>query len=353
VLKILRAWFNRYFSDPEAVLLFFLLLFGFSLVIFMGGVLAPVLASIVIAYLLEWIVTQLQSLKIPRFPAVILVFMGFLGFFFATFLVLLPLLWKQVISLFNDLPEMLLNGQKLLSGLVTQFPEFFSEAQVNALTSELLTEARNWAKVVLSISWSSITSLITGIVYLVLVPLLVFFFLKDRDRLMHWGGSFLPHKRGVLRKVSAEVNDQIGNYIRGKAVEILIVGSVTYAVFWFFGLQYAALLAFLVGISVLIPYVGGIVITIPVIVVAYFQWGFSAQFGYFMIVYSIVQGLDANIMVPLLFSEAVNLHPVAIVVATLFFGGLWGFWGVFFAIPLATLVKAVLNAWPKTVQARV
>lgn len=353
MLKILRAWFNRYFSDPEAVLLFFLLLFGFSLVIFMGGVLAPVLASIVIAYLLEWIVTQLQSLKIPRFPAVILVFMGFLGFFFATFLVLLPLLWKQVISLFNDLPEMLLNGQKLLSGLVTQFPEFFSEAQVNALTSELLTEARNWAKVVLSISWSSITSLITGIVYLVLVPLLVFFFLKDRDRLMHWGGSFLPHKRGVLRKVSAEVNDQIGNYIRGKAVEILIVGSVTYAVFWFFGLQYAALLAFLVGISVLIPYVGGIVITIPVIVVAYFQWGFSAQFGYFMIVYSIVQGLDANIMVPLLFSEAVNLHPVAIVVATLFFGGLWGFWGVFFAIPLATLVKAVLNAWPKTVQARV
>jgi putative permease len=59
--------------------------------------------------------------------------------------------------------------------------------------------------------------------------------------------------------------------------------------------------------------------------------------------------LDGNVLVPLMFSEAVNLHPVAIIVAILVFGGLWGFWGVFFAIPLATLVQAVLNAWPRNV----
>jgi putative permease len=54
--------------------------------------------------------------------------------------------------------------------------------------------------------------------------------------------------------------------------------------------------------------------------------------------------------VPLLFSEAVNLHPVAIILAVLFFGGIWGMWGVFFAIPLATLVKAVINAWPRPIE---
>ena len=144
------------------------------------------------------------------------------------------------------------------------------------------------------------------------------------------------------------MNNQIGNYIRGKAVEILMVSVATYMVFAFFGISYAFLLAFLVGISVLIPYVGGIVVTIPVILVAYLQWGWGSQFGYFMLAYSVVQGLDANILIPLLFSEVVNLHPIAIVVATLFFGGIWGFWGVFFAIPLATLVRAVLSAWPKT-----
>ena len=65
-----------------------------------------------------------------------------------------------------------------------------------------------------------------------------------------------------------------------------------------------------------------------------------------MISYFVIQFLDGNVLVPILFSEAVNLHPIAIIVAILVFGGLWGFWGVFFAIPLATLVKALINVWP-------
>lgn len=66
-----------------------------------------------------------------------------------------------------------------------------------------------------------------------------------------------------------------------------------------------------------------------------------------MAAYGIIQALDGNVLVPFLFSEVVNLHPVAIIVAVLFFGGLWGLWGVFFAIPLATLIKALLSAWPR------
>ena len=73
----------------------------------------------------------------------------------------------------------------------------------------------------------------------------------------------------------------------------------------------------------------------------------TPDFAWLMVTYLVIQALDGNLLVPLLFSEAVNLHPVAIIIAVLVFGGLWGFWGVFFAIPLATLVKAVLNAWPK------
>lgn len=347
MINIIRAWFNRYFSDPEAVLLLIVLILGFSLVIFMGEILAPVLASIVIAYLLDWVIVHMRPLKVPRLAAVILVFLGFLGLLLISFLVLLPLLWKQVVTLFSDLPNMLTRGQQLTLELVARFPQFVTQEQVNTFSNELLNDVHAWAKTVLSVSWSSIASIITGIVYLVLVPLLVFFFLKDRDQLIQWLVGFLPHKRGVLSQVSTEVNSQIGNYIRGKVVEIIVVAVATYGVFWYFDLQYAVLLAALVGISVLIPYVGAIVITIPVLLVAYLQWGWGSQLGYLTLAYLVVQGLDANILVPLLFAEAVNLHPVAIVVATLFFGGIWGFWGVFFAIPLATLVKAVLNAWPK------
>ena len=121
----------------------------------------------------------------------------------------------------------------------------------------------------------------------------------------------------------------------------------SYALFAFMALKYAMLLAVLVGFSVLVPYIGAAVVTIPIAVVAYFQWGLDSQFGWLMVAYAVLQALDGNVLVPLLFSEVVNLHPVAIIVAVLFFGGIWGFWGVFFAIPLATLVSAVLRAWPR------
>ena len=80
--------------------------------------------------------------------------------------------------------------------------------------------------------------------------------------------------------------------------------------------------------------------------IAFFQFGTEPMFGYVLLYYAIVQFLDGNLLVPLLFSEVVNLHPVAIIVAVVFFGSLWGVWGVFFAIPLATLIQAVINVWP-------
>ena len=92
---------------------------------------------------------------------------------------------------------------------------------------------------------------------------------------------------------------------------------------------------------------GAVLVTLPVAMVGFFQWGLSSEFYYLCVVYLVIQAVDGNVLVPLLFSEAVNLHPVAIIMAILFFGGIWGLWGVFFAIPLATLIKAIINAWPR------
>jgi putative permease len=142
------------------------------------------------------------------------------------------------------------------------------------------------------------------------------------------------------------MNQQVTNYIRGKVLEMIIVGVATYLVFWVMDLRYSLLLAVLVGISVLIPYIGAMLVTIPVVIVAMFQWGLGADFWTLIVAYLVVQGLDGNVIVPLLFSEAVNLHPLVIILSVVVFGGLWGFWGVFFAIPLATLVKAVVHVWP-------
>jgi putative permease len=170
--------------------------------------------------------------------------------------------------------------------------------------------------------------------------------LKDKEEITAWLSGHLPKQRPMLRRIWAEMDMQIANYARGKAIEILIVGGVSYVSFAFLGLNYAALLGLLVGLSVIIPYIGATLVTIPVVLVALVQWGVGNEFYTVVIVYFVIQILDGNVLVPLLFSEAVNLHPVAIILAVLFFGGVWGLWGVFFAIPLATLIKAIMSAWP-------
>jgi putative permease len=171
--------------------------------------------------------------------------------------------------------------------------------------------------------------------------------LKDKDRISSWFAHFLPAESGLVKRVWDEVHDQLGNYVRGKVGEMLIVGVAGWILFELMGLNYAILMGVVVGLSVLIPYVGAAIATIPLIMIAYFQWGLSSQFLYFIIAYSVLLALDGSVLVPVLFSEAVDIHPLAIIVAIIFFGALWGFWGIFFAIPLGILIKAVINAWPE------
>lgn len=208
-------------------------------------------------------------------------------------------------------------------------------------------ESLKYGQSIISGSAASVISIATAFMYVLLVPFMVFFFLKDKQNILGWCEQFLPRDRHLTVRVWEEVDIQIGNYVRGKFVELIILWFVSYITYATLGLNYAMLLGVLMGLSVIIPYVGLILVTFPVLGVAYVQWGLNDQFLYVVVAYSILQGFDGGVLVPLLFSEAVNLHPVAIIVAILFFGGLWGFWGVFFAIPLATLVKAVLMAWPR------
>lgn len=348
MIQVLRAWYQRYFSDPQAVILALMLVIGFAVVLTFGGMLAPVLASVVIAYLLEGLVRFLVRRRAPRFAAVLVVFLGFMAFLVYLLLGLMPMLWYQLTQFFQELPNMIGQGQMLLSRLPEHYPNFISEAQIQDLAAALRSELGGLGQKVLSVSLASVVGLITLSIYLILVPLLVFFFLKDKEHILAWVSRYLPQDRRLAASVWREVDQQIGNYVRGKVWEILVVWAATYVTFKVMGLNYSMLLAALVGLSVVVPYIGAIVVTIPVALIAYFQWGWGEQFAYLMIAYGIIQGLDGNVLVPLLFSEVVNLHPVAIIVAVLVFGGLWGFWGVFFAIPLATLVQAVLVAWPRT-----
>lgn len=343
--KLFIRWFKRNFSDPQAVILLMILLAGFTLIYTLSDILAPVFVAIVLAYLLDWIVQALERKNIQRKFGVTIVFTAFCSVTLVLTLGLVPLLWKQLETLVVDTPQMLKKVKTTLDTLPDQYPAFVSQEQLVELYQVLGEKMGGLGELVLSVSFSSLLNVAALLVYLILVPLMLFFFMKDKHKIVDWSVRWLPKERYLANRVWAEVNAQIGNYIRGKVLEIFIVGAVSFVTFSFFGLRYSLLLAVLVGFSVLIPYIGAAVVTLPVALVAYFQWGFESQFFWLLFSYGVIQALDGNALVPFLFSEAVNLHPVAIIIAVLFFGGIWGFWGVFFAIPLATLVKAVISAW--------
>ncbi len=346
MIKFLKTWWESYFSDEEALVVAILLAVGLLVILSMGSMLGPVFVGMVVAFLMQGMVKGMERYRVPHMVAVSLVFTLFLGLLFALIFILLPLVWNQLSNLFTELPSMFSKGQALLAGLPEKYPQFMTETQLKGWMNEAANEMGRMGQWLLTQSLSTLNKLVLIIIYLIMVPILVFFFLKDRDILIHWLSSLLPRDRKLMRQIWQEMNLQIANYIRGKTIEVVVVGAASYIAFVFMGLNYAALLALLVGLSVIVPYVGAAVVTIPVALISALQWGWSSEFFYLMAVYGVIQTLDGNILVPFLFSEVVDLHPVAIITAVLFFGGLWGLWGVFFAIPLATLIKAILNAWP-------
>ncbi|MBV1904790.1 MAG: AI-2E family transporter [Pseudomonadales bacterium] len=345
-LDVIGSWINRHFSNEEAIFLVVLLFVIFGMLAFFGGLLAPVLTGFVLAFLLQGLVARLVTWHVPRRGAVYITFLVFIGIVTGMLLFLFPLVSRQLTELVSSVPQLLEKLQILIRELPATFPEFIDPDQVEVWLGLISGQLGDYGRSLLETTVTQLPSLVGWLIYLVLVPISVFFFLKDRDLIMQWCIGILPTDRPLLNQVGAEMSIQIANYVRGKVIEIFIVGAVSYATFVFLDLHYAALLSFLVGVSVLIPFVGAAIVTIPVLLVGFLQWGWSVDLFSLFVAYSIIQAVDGNVLVPLLFSEAVDLHPIAIIVAVLFFGGIWGIWGVFFAIPLATLVKAILNAWP-------
>ena len=352
-VEVISGWINRYFSNEEAIFLVVSIVAGLLVVIFLGTVLAPVLTGLAFAFLLEGTVARLAGWRIPRLLSICIVELLFLGALIALFVGILPVVWAQLGDLVNALPGAIEGLRDLATDLSRQYPAIFPPSAVDDWSATLNQQTSELGATVVQGVLAQLPNVLGVLIFLILTPIALFFFLKDKERMFRGFKALLPRRRRLLGTIGADMGVQIANYVRGKLIEILIVGIATYVTFSVLGVNYAALLGLLVGISVLIPYVGAAVVTIPVGAVGLLQYGWTMDFVTLMAAYGIIQALDGNVLVPLLFSKAVNLHPISIILAVLVFGGIWGVWGVFFAIPLATLVKAVYNAWPKAGEAAV
>lgn len=350
--KLLHDFYDRYFHDEESLILVLLLVSALFILLSLGSVLAPLITAVIFAYMMQGLVTMLLKIGLSRRLSFWLVYLLFVGTFVVVLFIVLPQVWNQFGRLVNELPRLISQWQASLMLLPESYPNLVSEQQLTDLIRSARGEIAVFGQTILSYSISSIPTVMSSIIFIILVPILVFFVMKDKEKLLSWTGNFLPRNRPLMIRIWHEMDQQLSNYIRGKALEILLVGSVSYLAFLLLEIEYALLLSVLVGFSVLIPYIGATAVTVPIAAVAYVQWGIGSEFYTTLVVYGVIQLLDGNVLVPIIFSEAVNLHPVAIITAVLVFGGLWGLAGVFFAIPLATFIKAIINAWPSKVQSK-
>ena len=262
------------------------------------------------------------------------------------FVWLIPLIYVQLQSFVLDLPRLFNEFLNFVSNMPAAFPDLVTSEQISVFFQAVSSEITSITQNLVKSSISGIQSTITVLLYIILFPILVFFFLFDRKNIIDGLTNIVPGKRDMFSQVWDEMDIQLSNYVRGKVLEILIVGVVAAILFSSFGLKYAALLSVLVGLSVLIPYVGAFTVTIPVVIIGLLQFGLGSQFYLLVGLYLLLQFLDGNLLVPIIFSEAVKLHPIVIILAVFIFGSMFGFWGVFFSIPLATFIKAVWNSWP-------
>ena len=349
MFKFFKEWYDSHLTDPNQVALALIILSISLITYILLATVTPILVAIILAYMLEGLVHRFsENYSLKRNTVVLLVYFSFIAISMIILFLILPLMIDQFTLFVKSLPSILEKGKTLLLNFTSSDKTLITESQLTNIFSALNTEIYNMYGSIVSYSLSSAGSIIETIIYMLIVPILIFFLLFDKEEINGWFKKFFPEKLDLSKKAYAELDLKIGNYIRCKFIEIIIVWVASTLFFTMLGLNYSLVLGFLCGISVIIPYVGAIAVTIPIVFVGYFQWGTSSEFWYIIFAHIIIQVLDGNVVVPILFSDAVNLHPLAILISILFFGTIWGIWGVFFAIPLAVLVNTLLNIWPKT-----
>ena len=336
------------FSNEETVIFSLAILLFFIVISFFGSILTPFMISIVVAYLLVGMQKKIQSYNVSANVALIITFSVFIITGSALLIWLVPLLYMQLQAFILDVPNLINNFLDFISGLPAKFPDLVSSEQISIFFQAVSEEVSVIAQNIVKSSISGIQSAITFLLYIILFPILVYFFLFDRKNIIEGFLKIIPGKREMLTNIWSEMDIQLSNYVRGKTIEIFIVGIAAAIIFASLGLKYSALLSVLVGLSVIIPYVGAFLVTIPIVVVGLLQFGLGTEFYLLIGLYLLLQALDGNLLVPIIFSETVKLHPVVIILAVFIFGSMFGFWGVFFSIPIATFIKAVWNAWPSS-----
>lgn len=305
--------------------------------LFAKAVLAPFIIAMIISYVLNPVVNLLNARKVPRPIAVLLIYAVFIASLTVILMNFIPMFMRQLKELNEHLPEL---------GLKAQF--MINSFNRNELLPPSVREGLNEALFKLEASFSEgITSFVNDIGSTInmmfvafIIPFLVFYMLKDFKLIERTTLTFVPkkHRREMIR-LFLDIDDALGNYIRGQFIVCLIVGTLAYIGYWLVGMPYPLLLASIVAVFNIIPYLGPFFGAAPALIMAStISWKMVLLVA---AVNLVVQILEGNVISPQVVGRSLHMHPLMIIFALLVGGEFAGVIGLILAVPFFAVMKVI------------
>lgn len=311
------------------------------------AILLPFLMGLAVAYLLDPVTDKFESWKFPRWLATVIVLVLFFfvmgGIVFAIF----PLVKAQIGSFITSLPDYFAAVRPIFTDLWSWFTETFEFSQALG-TENVIEEASRTALAklgdILAGFWSGGMAVFNLLTLLLITPVVAFFMLRDWDILVAKIDSLVPKKnQKTVRKVARDIDTALGGFVRGQTLAALIMAFI-YAVGWsFVGLEYALVLGLIGGIMAYIPFVGALFTLLLALLIGVGQYGLDYQLLLVVLVYGVVQGIEAAFLTPNLVGSKVRLHPIWVLFAIFAGGEIMGFTGVLIAVPAAAVIGVLVR----------
>ncbi|CAN5419001.1 AI-2E family transporter [soil metagenome] len=324
-----------------------ILLIGAFLIFCLRHVLSPFLVAAFLAYVSNPLVLRLMRLRLPRTLAVSLVFLLLIFIILLLILLLVPLLEQQINLFITNLPRMFAwLQQTALPWLSKHFglKELQNFDDIKDLLATHWQQAGNVAGMVLKTVSNSSQVVFVVILYLILIPVVTFYLLRDWPKFVQSIKRLLPRNVAPLALELLQQCDQVlGAFFRGQLLVMLVLGMWYFIGLKIIGLDLALLIGVIAGLISIVPYLGFAIGLIVALIAAAVQFQDGMHVLYVLGVFLVGQIAEGMILAPLLVGDRIGLHPVAVIFAILAGGELFGFTGVLLALPAAAVIRVVLH----------
>ncbi|MFD2194286.1 AI-2E family transporter [Oceanobacillus bengalensis] len=302
----------------------------------------PFLIAGLIAYLLYPIVEKLHSYRIHRGLAILFIYLLFFGGIGYLVYRVYPQVVHQVRDLTNNFPEFMSLYQNSIHHLY-EYTSFLPET-VHDKMDQVIFRIEHSLDALLSKLVNGFTRIFDMVVIITVIPVLVFYFLKDYDKIKGFFKKFVPSNyQKKTSEVIHAIDDSLGKYIRGQLLVCLFVGLTSLLIFKFLDLEYALILAIGMAVTNIIPYFGPILGAVPAVIIAFTTTGQIKLVIFVIIGIFIIQIIEGNLLSPYIVGKSVAIHPVAIIIALLLGGQLFGVLGMIMAVPVLTIVRVIVK----------